>query len=154
MDKLIVQKLHNRFDSLSHAVPDKNVEFWFARELQEPLGYAKWERFKDTIQRAITSCEITGYDPNNHFRGVTEMVAVVTNAESFSLLTCCFRLCGNCKNTYEILASRIPNRSDYKSCLQILLAIFSRCGTVVASKASLVRFDAKPRAIRPSVNLR
>ena len=49
----------------------------------------------------------------NHFRGVTEMVAVVTNAESFSLLTCCFRLCWFCKNTYEILDLRIPNRSDY-----------------------------------------
>lgn len=81
MDKLIVQKLHNRFDSLSHAVPDKNVEFWFARELQEPLGYAKWERFKDTIQRAITSCEITGYDPNNHFRGVTKVVKLGSGAE-------------------------------------------------------------------------
>ena len=81
MDKLIVQKLHNRFDSLSHAVPDKNVEFWFARELQEPLGYAKWERFKDTIQRAITSCETTGYDPNNHFRGVKTMVKLGSEAE-------------------------------------------------------------------------
>ena len=81
MDKLIVQKLHNRFDSLSHAVPDKNVEFWFARELQEPLGYAKWERFKDTIQRAITSCETTGYDPNNHFRGVTKVVKLGSGAE-------------------------------------------------------------------------
>ena len=90
----------------------------------------------------------------NHFRDATKMVAGVTNAESFSLLTCCFQLRLNCKNTYEILASRIPNGSDYKSCLQILLAIFSRYGTVLASKASLVRFDAKPRAIRPSVNLR
>ena len=81
MDKLSVQKLHNQFDSLSHAVPDKNVEFWFARELQEPLGYAKWERFKDTIQRAITSCETTGYDPNNHFRGVTKVVKLGSGAE-------------------------------------------------------------------------
>ena len=39
----------------------------------------------------------------NHFCGVTKMVAVVTNAESFSLLTRCFRLRWNCKNTYEIL---------------------------------------------------
>jgi DNA-damage-inducible protein D len=81
MDKLIIQKLHNQFDSLSHAVPYENVEFWFARELQEPLGYAKWERFKDTIQRAITSCETTGYDPANHFRGVTKMVKLGSGAE-------------------------------------------------------------------------
>lgn len=81
MDKLVIQKLHNQFDSLSHAVPDENVEFWFARELQDPLGYAKWERFKDAIQRAITSCKTTGYNPEDHFRGVTKMVKLGSGAE-------------------------------------------------------------------------
>lgn len=81
MDKNLLQKLHNQFNTLSHTVPGENVEFWFARELQEPLGYAKWERFKDTIQRAIISCETTGYDPENHFRGVTKMVKLGSGAE-------------------------------------------------------------------------
>jgi DNA-damage-inducible protein D len=43
MDKLILHKLQNQFDALGHIVPDESVEFWFARELQEPLGYAKWD---------------------------------------------------------------------------------------------------------------
>ena len=81
MDKTSVQKLTNQFDGLSHTIPDESIEFWFARELQEPLGYAKWERFKDAIQRAITSCETTGYDPNDHFRGVTKMVKLGSGAE-------------------------------------------------------------------------
>jgi DNA-damage-inducible protein D len=81
MNKLILQKLQNQFDVLGHMVPDESVEFWFARELQEPLGYAKWERFNETICRAITSCKTTGYDPNNHFRGITKMVRLGSGAE-------------------------------------------------------------------------
>jgi DNA-damage-inducible protein D len=81
MDKLVIQKLHNQFDSLSHAVPDENVEFWFARELMVPLGYARWENFQTAIKRAIESCETTGYEPSNHFRGVTKMVKLGSGAE-------------------------------------------------------------------------
>jgi len=81
MDNHQIIKMKTHFDGLSHTIPDENVEFWFARELQEPLGYAKWERFNDAIQRAISSCETTGSDPNNHFRGVTKMVKLGSGAE-------------------------------------------------------------------------
>ena len=33
------------------------------------------------IKRAIESCETTGYDQNNHFRGVTKMVVLGSGAE-------------------------------------------------------------------------
>jgi len=81
MNKEMIQKLQNQFDVLSSKAPDEDVEFWFARELQKPLGYAKWERFKDAIQWANTSCETTGYDPSNHFRDVTKMVKLGSSAE-------------------------------------------------------------------------
>jgi DNA-damage-inducible protein D len=81
MESHVIKKLQNQFDAIGNKAPDEDVEFWFARDLQEPLGYAKWERFKDTIQRAIISCETTGYDPNNHFRGVTKMVKLGSGAE-------------------------------------------------------------------------
>ena len=53
MDNHQIIKMKTHFDGLSHTIPDENVEFWFARELQEALGYVKWERFNDAIQRAI-----------------------------------------------------------------------------------------------------
>lgn len=81
MGKLIIQKLKNIFDVFSHIVPDDGVESWFARDLMEPLGYARWENFLTAISRAIESCETTGYDPNNHFRGVTKMVKLGSGAE-------------------------------------------------------------------------
>ncbi|MGI9229553.1 MAG: DNA damage-inducible protein D [Gammaproteobacteria bacterium] len=81
MDNKIVQKMQSQFDSLSHRLEEEDVEFWFARELQEPLGYGTWERFKDPIARAITSCKTMGYDPDDHFRNVAKMVKLGSGAE-------------------------------------------------------------------------
>jgi DNA-damage-inducible protein D len=75
MNKEIILKMSNQFDSLVRTHPDAlDVEFWFVRDLQEPLGYARWENFLTTIQRAIDSCKTTGCAPEHHFRGVTKMV--------------------------------------------------------------------------------
>lgn len=71
-----IQKLQNRFDALSHTIPDEGIEFWFARDLMEPLGYARWENFLTAIKRAIESCKTTGYNADDHFRGVTKMIEI------------------------------------------------------------------------------
>ena len=39
------------------------------------------------IKRAIESCEKTGYDPINHFRGVTKMVKLGGNRRSIAALS-------------------------------------------------------------------
>lgn len=71
-----IQKLQSQFDALSHTIPDEGIEFWFARDLMEPLGYARWENFLTAIKRAIESCETTGYNADDHFRGVTKMIEI------------------------------------------------------------------------------
>ena len=81
MDKRVIQKLKNQFDVLSRILPNEEIEFWFARELQEPLGYARWENFLAAISRAVESCKTTGYNPNDHFRAVTKMVSLGSGAE-------------------------------------------------------------------------
>ena len=81
MDQQLIT-LQNRLDEMAQTVPEQdNIEFWFARDLQEPLGYARWENFLTAIQRAIASCETTGFDPSDHFRGVTKMVRLGSGAE-------------------------------------------------------------------------
>ena len=70
----MIHKMQSHFDAQAHTVPGENVEFWFARDLQGPLGYARWENFLTAIQRAIESCETTGYAVSDHFRGVTKMI--------------------------------------------------------------------------------
>ena len=81
MENHSLQVMQQRLDASAQTVPDESIEFWFARDLQEPLGYARWENFLTAIQRAMTSCETTGYDPADHFRGVTKMVPLGSGAQ-------------------------------------------------------------------------
>ncbi len=74
MTDTLVPQLTARFDELSQRLPDEGIEFWFARDLMEPLGYARWENFTTAIHRAIESCRSTGYIEADHFRGVTKMI--------------------------------------------------------------------------------
>lgn len=81
MDKNIIQIMRTTFDGLVKTVPEENIEFWFARDIMEPLGYARWENFQTVINRAIESCSNTGFDPDDHFRGVTKMVSLGSGAK-------------------------------------------------------------------------
>lgn len=52
------------------------IEVWFARELQELLGYARWENFTVAIRRAADSCKSQGVNIDDHFREVTKMITI------------------------------------------------------------------------------
>lgn len=54
------------FDAIKHVDPDGS-EWWSARELMSLLGYTKWERFADAIERAIASAQATGHDVDQAF---------------------------------------------------------------------------------------
>ena len=82
MNKELIVIMQSQFDELAQThAEEPTVEFWFARDLQQPLGYARWENFQTAIERAIASCEATGYGPEDHFRGVTKMVSLGSGAE-------------------------------------------------------------------------
>ena len=53
------------FDAIR--LTDVDGEFWSARELMPHLGYTKWERFADVIDRAIASAAATGHDTGQAF---------------------------------------------------------------------------------------
>jgi hypothetical protein len=53
MNKELILQMQSQFDALAQTHSDAtDVEFWFARDLQEPLGYVRWENFLTAIQRA------------------------------------------------------------------------------------------------------
>lgn len=56
-------------------------EYWLAREIQESLGYDKWEKFEHAITRAMKACKSAGYVVSNHFRGFGKMVRIGSGAE-------------------------------------------------------------------------
>ncbi|MEU2313118.1 phage antirepressor KilAC domain-containing protein [Streptomyces albidoflavus] len=49
-------------------------ERWSARDLQVLMGYERWERFDDVIQRAQETVTASGLDPLDHFRGAAKMM--------------------------------------------------------------------------------
>jgi DNA-damage-inducible protein D len=80
MDKQRIIQYKLTFDEIVHFINNENdseqVEVWFARELQNLLGYARWENFLVAIQRAVDSCKTQATDPVDHFREVTKMIEV------------------------------------------------------------------------------
>ena len=81
MKKEVIGRLHASFEQLVQQDPDTAGEFWFARDLQELLGYARWENFANAINRAKTSCKAAGVDDSDHFLDVTKMVDVGSGAK-------------------------------------------------------------------------
>ena len=79
MDKSKISALTRSFNEISHDVD--GVECWFARELQDCLGYKKWENFETTIFRAMDSTQTSGIDVDDHFREVRKMVTIGSKAE-------------------------------------------------------------------------
>lgn len=69
-----LQALRETLESAVQKADAEGIEFWFARDLQEPLGYARWENFKTAVHRAIDSCEAAEHQASDHFRGVTKMI--------------------------------------------------------------------------------
>ena len=84
MDIQKIQQYKSTFDLIVKEIKDdegNNVEVWYARELQEVLGYARWENFIGAIGRAIESCKTLGINVDDHFREVTKMIALAKGAQ-------------------------------------------------------------------------
>ena len=62
MDKQSIINYKKGFDSAVHELSNegKTIEYWKARELQNLLGYSKWQNFSDVINKAILSCKNNG----------------------------------------------------------------------------------------------
>ena len=74
MDKEIIQTLTKNFES--YATEVDGVECWFARDLQELLGYTQWRNFLPVIEKARTACEKAGNNIDDHFADVRKMIDI------------------------------------------------------------------------------
>ena len=73
MDTSQIQTLTDTFEGHAQQT-ESGVEYWLARDLQQLLGYAKWENFQMVVAKARTACEVAGHLPEDHFREVTKMI--------------------------------------------------------------------------------
>lgn len=84
MDLQRITQHKKTFDEIQQFIKSdderEQIEVWFARELQELLGYARWENFVVAISRAVESCKTQGFNVDDHFREVTKMVTLGSGA--------------------------------------------------------------------------
>jgi DNA-damage-inducible protein D len=68
------------FEKIKH-INEYGQEFWYARELQKALDYASWQNFTTALNKAIISCEVSGYATSDHFNEVIKMIEIGKGAE-------------------------------------------------------------------------
>ena len=71
---------NNVFENIKHIDNDGN-EYWLARELMVALGYIKWQKFKEVINKAIDTCKNSDYETFNHFTGFGKMINIAKGAK-------------------------------------------------------------------------
>lgn len=81
MKKELMVQLHREFDGIVQVIPNSEVEFWYARDLQWVLGYIKWQNFVEVIEKAKIACYNAGTEVKNHFADVSKMVKIGSGAE-------------------------------------------------------------------------
>jgi DNA-damage-inducible protein D len=79
MDKELIMQLNRTFEECAHQ--QNGIEFWFARELQELLGYSEWRNFLNIIAKAKDSFISIGEEVSDHFVDVNKMVKIGSGAE-------------------------------------------------------------------------
>ena len=79
MKKEIINQLYKAFEQ--SALDANGIECWSARELQELLGYSKWENFSNVINKAMTACKNVGQNVEDHFPDVRKMIVIGKGGE-------------------------------------------------------------------------
>lgn len=80
METNLVHQLTDTFEGHAQQT-ETGVEYWLARDLQQLLGYSKWENFQAVIAKARTACEVSGHAVENHFPDVRKMVRIGSGTE-------------------------------------------------------------------------
>jgi DNA-damage-inducible protein D len=79
MKREVIVESFGRFEQACYMY--NGIECWSARELQEILGYSRWENFFNAISKAKMACENAGSKLEDHFRDITKMVRVGSGAQ-------------------------------------------------------------------------
>lgn len=79
MKREIISRLHSNFELAVNETD--GIEYWFARDLQELLGYSKWENFIKVIDKAKIASTNAKQEISDHFLDVRKMVDLGSGAK-------------------------------------------------------------------------
>lgn len=74
-----IKELFTRFETVASEL--EGVECWSARDLQDLLGYSKWENFEKVIQKAKDACKNAGEEIGYHFPDIRKTIPMPKGAE-------------------------------------------------------------------------
>ena len=68
------------FEDIKHIDENCN-EYWYARELENVLGYRQWRSINDLIERAKVACKESKYNIDDHFAEQRKMIKLAKGAK-------------------------------------------------------------------------
>jgi len=80
MKKELVQNLTDNFEACAQQT-EGGVEYWLARDVQNLLGYTKWDNFINVVSKAKTASEVSGHKVLDHFADVGKTIQMPKSAE-------------------------------------------------------------------------
>ncbi|MFA5178047.1 MAG: DNA damage-inducible protein D [Candidatus Paceibacterota bacterium] len=78
MEKEIIFRLHENLEKLKQEKDD--IEFWFARDLQNIFKYVDWRNFLKVIEKAEESCKNSKEEIGNHFIEIKKEIRLGNDA--------------------------------------------------------------------------
>lgn len=84
----------------------RGFDYWHARDLQNPLGYADWRNFKNAIDKAKMTCSSIGEDISHHFGDINRIMAYEYGDKDDIVLTrlACYLIAMNGDSSKEEIA--------------------------------------------------
>ncbi len=69
----LIAEEYEKFEDIKRT-DENGIEFWYARELSIVLDYTQWRNFTRVIDKAMLSCQNSGFECADHFVEVSKIV--------------------------------------------------------------------------------
>ena len=146
MRKELIVSLNKSFEDYAHK--EEGVEFWFARDLQQLLGYIEWRKFLGVIEKAKEACNNSHNEVIDHFVGAAKTIAMPKGAtkeiEDYKLT----------RYACYLIAQNGDPRKEQIAFAQSYFAIQTRKQELIEKRIALQeRFEARNKLIASETEL-